>query len=83
MAFIHDDQIEEVARELLVDVSFFFGAGDRLIKRQVDFVGFVHLSVRDLRHGGFKWLEIVDPRLVHQNVPVGEKQNALLGPGTP
>ena len=46
VAFVHDDQVEEVGRELAVDVLPFLGARDALVEGQVDFVGFVDLAAR-------------------------------------
>jgi hypothetical protein len=45
MALVDDDQVEEVGRELLVDVLLFLGAGDRLIEREVDLEGLVDLRL--------------------------------------
>jgi hypothetical protein len=43
VAFVHDDEVEEVGRELLVDVALFFRAADGLVQRQVDLVALVDL----------------------------------------
>jgi hypothetical protein len=45
VAFVDDDQVEEVTGELLVDVLVFLVAGDGLVEGQVDFVGLVDLGV--------------------------------------
>ena len=78
VALVHDDQVEEVRRELLVDVLLFLGAGDRLIERQVDFEGFVDLAVGDLGHRLAERLEVVGLGLVDEDVAVGEEQDAFL-----
>jgi hypothetical protein len=41
VAFVDDDEIEEVGRKLLVDIAFVFRAGDGLVERQVDLVALV------------------------------------------
>ena len=43
MAFVHDDEIEEVGGELAVNIIGLFRARDGLVERQVNFVGFVDL----------------------------------------
>jgi hypothetical protein len=43
VALVDDDEVEEVGRELLVDVALFFRAADGLVKRQVDLVALVDL----------------------------------------
>ena len=83
VALVHDHEIEEVRRELPVDVQLLFGAGDRLIERQVDLVRLVDLAVGDLGHGGAEGLEVVDAGLVDQDVAVGEEQDSLLDAGLP
>ncbi|MCY1307352.1 hypothetical protein D9M70_572680 [compost metagenome] len=71
MAFVDDDQIEEITAELLVDVSFFFRASDGLIQRQINLIRFVGLPLLDLGHGRTKRFEIVGHGLIDQNVTVG------------
>ena len=83
MALVDDDQVEEVGRELLVDVAGLLGAGDGLVERQVDLVGLVDLSLLDLGHRRAERLEVVRLGLVDQDVAVGEEQDALLDPGLP
>ena len=83
MALVDDDQIEEVGAELLVDVSLFFGAGHRLIEREVDLIGLVGLPLLDLGHGRAERLEVVGHGLIDQDVAVGQKQDALLRLGLP
>ena len=43
VALVDDDEVEEVGRELLVDVALFFRAADGLVQRQVDLVALVDL----------------------------------------
>ena len=62
VALVDDDQVEEVGRELLVDVLLFLGAGDRLVEAQVDLERLVDRAVRDLGHrlpNGLKSLVLV------------------------
>ena len=77
VAFVHDNQVEEVGRELLVDVPRFLRAGDCLVQGQVNLVGFVDLPLGDLGHGRAKRLEIVHSRLIYQDVPIRQEQNSL------
>ena len=83
MALVDDDQVEEVGRELLVDVAGLLGAGDGLVEGEVDLVGLVDLSLLDLGHRRAERLEVVRLGLVDQDVAVGEEQDALLDPGLP
>ena len=62
VALVDDHQVEEVGRERLVDVLFFFGAGDRLVEGQVDLVGLVDLAMPDLGHRPTERLEVVRHR---------------------
>lgn len=78
VAFVDHDQVEEVAGELLVDVHLFFGTGDGLIERQVDFVGGIDLAFGDFGHRLAEGLEVVVFGLVDQDVAVGQKQDAFL-----
>ena len=73
VALVDDDQIEEIRRELLVDVFLFLVTGDGLIQRQVDFVGFVYLALLDLGHRPGERLEVVGLGLVDKDVAVGQK----------
>src|SRR5204862_8123247 len=36
VTLVHNNEVEKVRRELLVDVLFFLGAGDRLVKTKVN-----------------------------------------------
>ncbi len=83
MTLVNDDQIEEVGGELGVDVLFFFRPRDRLIEAQIDLVGLVDLSVRDLGHRLAERLEVVGLGLVREDVAVNEKQDSLLRAGLP
>ena len=83
VALVDDDQVEEVGRELLVDVAGLLGAGDGLVEGEVDFVGLVDLSLLDLGHRRAERLEVVGLGLVDEDVAVGEEQDALLDAGLP
>jgi len=83
VALVDDDQVKKVRAKLLVNISFFFGAGHRLIKRQVDLVGFIGLTFLDFGHGRAERLEVVGHGLIDQNVAVGEKQDASRCLGLP
>ena len=77
MAFVDDDQIEEIGRDVLEDLVFFVGAGDGLIQAQIDFVGRIDLAVLDLGHDRAKRLEVIDQGLIDQDVPVDQEQDSL------
>ena len=77
VAFVDDDEVEEVGRELFVDVAFFFGAGDALVKRQVDFVGFFDGAAVDFDHGVAEVAEVVVFGLVDENVTVGQEEDTF------
>lgn len=77
MTFVNHDQIEEIRRELLVDVMLFSGACDSLIKAQIDFIRLVDGAIRDLGHRLRERLEIIRPRLVSKNVSIDKKEDAF------
>ena len=83
VAFVHHHQVEEIGGELTVDVALLLAAGHRLVEGEVDFIGLVDGAVGDFGHGRTERLEVVGPGLVHQNVAVGQKENAPLCPGLP
>ena len=83
VALVDDDEVEEVGRELLVDVAGLLGAGDGLVEREVDLVGLVDLAVLDLGHRRAERLEVVRLGLVDEDVAVGEEEDALLDAGLP
>ena len=83
MALVDHDQVEELGRELFVDVLKLFRAGDGLIQRQVDFVGFVHRALCDLGHCRAERLEVVDSGLIRQDVAVDKEENTFLRTGFP
>ena len=64
MALVDYDQVEEVAGDGFKDFIFFVGAGEGLVKTEVDFVGWVDLPVFDLGHDRTEGLEVVDEGLV-------------------
>ena len=59
MAFVDDDEVEEIRRELLVDIPLFLDAGYRLVQRQVDLVALVDL----LGHRADRQIKFLDPDL--------------------
>ena len=83
VALVHDDEIEEVGRELLEDVLRFLGARDRLVQGQVDFERLVDLAVLDPGHSPTEGLEVFVPGLGEKDVAVGEKEDAFLHPCLP
>ena len=83
VALVDHHQVEEVRRELLVDVLLVLAAGNGLVERQVNLVGRVNRSVGDLGHGLAEGLEIIVLGLVYQNVAVGQEQDAFLLLGLP
>ena len=50
MAFVDDDQIEELGEKLLERFVGFLRPGDRLIEREVNLVGRIELVSGDFRH---------------------------------
>ena len=79
VAFVDDDEVEEIRAELAVDVPFFLGAGDGLVEREVDLVGLVDRAVLDLGHRAGEGLEVVALGLVDEDVAVGEEEDAAVG----
>ena len=84
MALVDDDEVEEVAGELVVDRLVLLVAHDRLVEREVDLVGLVDPAAApvdelagELRHRLAERLEVVDDRLVDEDVAVGEEQHPL------
>lgn len=105
MAFVDDDQVEEIRGELLIELLSLFRAGDRLVEAEIDLVGGVDpplgadggdevhrgavVALDGLRfrgqlgHRRTERPEVVDHRLVDQDVPVGQEQDAFLALGLP
>jgi hypothetical protein len=77
MALVHDNEVEEVGRELLVDVLLFLGSGDGLIKAQVDLECFIDRSIGDLGHCLPERFEVVRFGLVGQDVSIHEEEDAF------
>src|SRR3989339_1230779 len=77
MAFVDDDHVEKIARDTFENLVFFVRAGDGLIQAQIDFVRWINLAVLDFRHDRTEWLEVVDERLIDENVSVRKEQDAL------
>ena len=76
MALVHDDQVEEVGRKLAVDILPFLRPRDPLVEGEVDLVGFIHLALDDFGHFVAEEAEIVGHRLVDQDVPIGQEEDA-------
>ena len=91
MAFVNDDEVEEVRRERFVgllrlrDVDLRIGLLRGLvvfdplsIERHVDLEGRVDVLLLNLRHHLLERLEVLRHRLVDEDVAVGEVENLLL-----
>ena len=76
VTLVHDDQVEEVGRKLAIDILPFLRPRDSLVEGEVNFVGFVHLALDDFGHFVAEEAEIVGHRLVDQDVPVGQVEDA-------
>src|SRR5262249_54306179 len=83
MALVHNHQIKEVRRELPVDILFFLVAGYGLVQREINLVTLIDLTMRYLAHGRAERFEVVDARLINQDVAVSQVQDPLLRPGFP
>lgn len=70
MTFVNNNQVKKDRRELFVNILLFLSTGHRLVERQVDFIGFVGLTLFNLGHRLTKWLEVVCLGLVNQDVTV-------------
>ncbi len=78
MTLVDDDEVEEVGRELLVDVLIFLGSGDGLVQREIDLEGLVRRAIRNLGHGLAERFEVVRLGLVGEDVSVDEEEDSLL-----
>ena len=83
VALVDDHEVEEVGRELPVDLFPFLFPRDRLVKAEVDLVVPLDLAVGDLVHHLAKRCEILLDRLIDEDVAVREEEDALLGLGFP
>lgn len=83
MTLVDDHEIEEIARELAVDLLPLLRPGDSLVEAEVDFEISLDLAVGDLVHHVAERGEILLDGLVHQDIAVGEKEDALLALGLP
>jgi hypothetical protein len=77
MAFVHDDEIEEIAREFSVETGAVFVSCDRLIRRKVHFAAQDYLAF-NLVPCVAERSEDYCLRIVDEKVAVGEVQNAGL-----
>ena len=55
----------------------FFGSGYRLVKSQIDLIGFVNFPISYFGHSRTKRLEIIYHGLIDQNIAVNEKKDSL------
>ena len=78
MAFVDDDQVEEIGRKLFEDVVGLLGTSDGLVEGKVNLVGLVDRAVRDLGHRAAEGFEVIRARLIDEDVAVGEEENAFL-----
>ncbi len=76
MAFVDDDQVEEIARDGFENLVFFGRAGESLIQAEMNFVGRVDFAVLDLGHDRAERLEVIDQRLIDKDVAIGKEQYA-------
>ena len=84
VTFVDDDQVEEVRRELLVDVLPLFGAGRRLGRARSRLHTTLSIwRLLDLGHRVAKMFEVVGLGLVDEDVAVGQKEDAFGLPGPP
>lgn len=83
VALVDDNEVEKSRGELFENVLVLFASGEALVEGEVDFVGGIDLAVLDLRHLVPERLEIVGNRLVDEDVPIGEEEDAFLLPGFP
>jgi hypothetical protein len=77
MALIVNHQLEEVRRELLVNVLPFFGATDGMVQCQVDFIRLIDRVVAAPGHHGAKGLKIIGDRLIDEDIAVSQEEHAL------
>jgi len=83
MAFVYNDQIEEIRGKLSVNLLPLFLAGDRLIQSKVDFVVPFNFAIGDLVHHFAKRSEVLLHGLIDENIAVGQEQDAFLCLGLP
>lgn len=79
MAFVDDDQIEKVGRELFVDVLFLVGACNGLVEAKINLVGFINGTIGYFGHRLTERLEVVGLRLVCQDVAIDKEEDSFLG----
>ena len=75
MAFVHDDEVEEVGRIFAVQTGAAFVLGNGLIDGEVDFPPFADFAVGDLPSGIAERSEGLVLRIVDQDVAVGQIEN--------
>ena len=77
MALVDHDQFEELARHVFERLVGFLLAGDRLVQREMDLVSRIELVSGHFHRRRAERLEVVDQRLVDEDVSVHEKQRPL------
>lgn len=75
MALVHNDEIEEVAREFLVEAGAAFVLGERLVDREIHFASLVHHAAFQLPARIAKGREVFPHRVIDENVTVGEEKD--------
>lgn len=83
MALIHDDKIEELGRELLIDVLLLLDARVRLVERVVHVGRFINRTIGDLGHCLTKRLGVVGLGLIGEDITIDEEADPLLGARLP
>src|SRR5437899_3173282 len=83
MTLVDYEEIEEIGRELFVDVLLFLGARNGLVEAEVNFEGLVDGAVGDFGHRLTEGLEVVGLGLIGGDVAVDEEEYALLLAGFP
>jgi hypothetical protein len=81
MAFVDDDEVEEASRELPVEPGAGLVLGDGLIDGEVHLPALAHDAALDLEAGLAERGEGLVLRIVHQDVAIGEEQDARLAVG--
>ena len=81
MALVHDDEIEEIGRELLVEPGAVFVLGDGLVGREIHLAALHHLAVLDLVAGLAEGDEGFVLGIVHEDIAVGEEEDLGVADG--
>ena len=81
VTFVHDDQVEEVAGEFLVKAGAALVLGDGLVGGKIEFAAQRHHAALDLVPGIAKGGEGFVLGIVHEEIAVGEVEDAGLAKG--